>query len=105
MNPLSGDFKIGPAVGEILPSLTKETQKGGESGSVPFKDMLKGLVDQVDTLQKKADASIEGLVTGETTNVHNVMIKMEEAGIAFDLMMKVRDKLVEAYKEVSRMQA
>lgn len=91
--------------GELLPSLTEKQgfQKPDES-SVPFKDMLKGLVDQVDTLQKEADASIQGLATGETQNVHDVVLKMEEAGIAFDLMMKVRDKLLEAYQQVIKMQ-
>lgn len=87
-----------------------ETGLGGaagapKAGDVPFKDMLKGLVDKVDSLQKDADASIKGLVTGETTNVHDVTMKMEEAGIAFDLMMEIRNKLLEAYQQVMRMQS
>ena len=70
-----------------------------------FKDLLNGLVEKVDSLQKDADASISGLVNGESTNIHNVAIKMEEASVAFDLMMEVRNKLLEAYQEISRMQS
>ncbi|OGV68541.1 MAG: flagellar hook-basal body complex protein FliE [Lentisphaerae bacterium RIFOXYA12_FULL_48_11] len=76
-----------------------------KQAEVPFKDMLKGLVDKVDSLQKDADASIKGLVTGETTNLHDVKIKMEEAGVAFDLMMEIRNKLLDAYQQVMKMQS
>lgn len=104
MNPfdLNNQIRVG-GPGELKPTLSKPVEKGGEN-AIPFKDMLKGLVDQVDTLQKEADKSIEGLVTGETSNVHDVVVKLEEAGIAFDLMMKVRDKLMDAYQQVLRMQ-
>ncbi len=102
MDPLQNNMRVGLPEDALQPSLRKETQPA--DGAVPFKDMLKGLVDQVDSMQKAADVSIEGLVTGETKNVHDVVLKMEEAGVAFDLMMKVRDKLLEAYQQVMRMQ-
>ena len=75
---------------------------GAEESS--FKDMLQGIVSQVDTLQKDADASIRGLVNGETQNIHDVTVKMEEADVAFDLMMQVRNKLMEAYQELIKTQ-
>ena len=102
MDSLHNNMRIGLPEDALQPSLRKEAQPS--ESAVPFKDMLKGLVDQVDTMQKAADASVEGLVTGETKNVHDVVLKMEEAGVAFDLMMKVRDKLMEAYQQVMRMQ-
>ncbi len=72
-----------------------------ESGEPPakgadFQSLLRNLVDQVDTLQKDANTSIQGLVTGETGSVHDVTIKMTEAGLAFDLMMQIRNKLLDA---------
>ena len=80
--------------------------RGGTAvGGSDFQDLLHGLVDEVDSLQKNADASIEGLVTGETTDIHDVTIKMEEAGIAFDLMMEIRNKLLEAYQQIIKIQA
>lgn len=104
MNTIGNNFQIGGPGGNIVDPTRSGEQNQAES-AVPFKDMLKGLVEQVDSLQKQADASIEGLVTGETRNVHDVVLKLEEAGIAFELMMKVRDKLVDAYQQVMRMQS
>lgn len=93
-------------VGETLSSPVEKAPGGeGKPGEANFKDLLKGLVDQVNTLQKEADASIKGLATGETTNVHDVTVKMEEAGIAFDLMMEIRNKLVDAYQQIIKMQS
>jgi flagellar hook-basal body complex protein FliE len=89
------------------PELTPQLEKAApavNADDMSFKDLLKGLVDKVDSLQKDADASIKGLATGGTTDIHNVAIKMEEASVAFDLMMEVRNKLLEAYQEISKMQ-
>lgn len=97
-------FNISGA-GESLEAGLGRSGAASRTGDVQFKDMLKGLVDKVDSLQKDADASIKGLVTGETTNVHDVTMKMEEAGIAFELMMEIRNKLLEAYQQVMRMQS
>ncbi len=77
----------------------------GQAAGGGFQDVLRDLVQQVDTLQKSADESINGLATGATTNVHDVTIKMAEAGVAFDLMMQVRNKLLEAYQQIIKMQA
>ncbi len=76
-----------------------------QTADTGFQDMLSDMVKQVNTLQKSADASINGLATGATTNVHDVTIKMAEAGVAFDLMMQVRNKLLEAYQQIIKMQA
>ena len=103
MNPLGENLKIGIDQAGLEPSLNTDSAVR-ESGGVPFKDVLKNLVDKVDSLQKDADVSIQELVTGGTTDIHNVAIKMEEAGVAFDLMMEIRNKLLEAYQEISKMQ-
>ncbi len=101
---INTDFRIDGAGGEIAPYLKNNVPEKNDS-DVSFKDVLKGLVSQVDTLQKSADASIEGLVTGETTDIHDVTIKLEEAGVAFDLMMEVRNKLLDAYQQIIKIQS
>jgi flagellar hook-basal body complex protein FliE len=88
----------------LTPSLDKADSLLKPADGDSFKDVLKGLITQVDSLQKDADASIRGLVTGAPTDLHNVAIRMEEATVAFDLMMEIRNKLLEAYQEISRMQ-
>jgi flagellar hook-basal body complex protein FliE len=88
----------------LLPA-AQEMRGGLAAAGADFQDLLHGLVEEVDSLQKNADASIEGLVTGETTDIHDVTIKMEEASIAFDLMMEIRNKLLEAYQQIIKIQA
>ena len=84
----------------LKPSRASSTEPSAGS----FKDVLRSLVDEVDSLQKTADASIKGLATGETTDIHDVTVKMEEAGVAFELMMEIRNKLVDAYQQIMKMQ-
>ena len=105
MNFQQYDMAIHGAKGGFTQELPKAAPVGQAAAGAGFKDVLTDLVHQVDTLQKNADASINGLATGATTNVHDVTIKMAEAGVAFDLMMQVRNKLLDAYQQIIKMQA
>lgn len=77
--------------------------KGGPS-SETFGSVLGRMLTEVDSLQKRADQAAEGLATGKVSDVHDVMLAINEADLSFRLMLEVRNKLVEAYQEVSRMQ-
>ncbi len=105
MNFQDYDMAIRGAKGGLIPDLPAAAAKTGSGAEPGFQHMLTDLVNQVDALQKNADASINGLATGATTNVHDVTIKMAEAGVAFDLMMQVRNKLLDAYQQIIKMQA
>jgi flagellar hook-basal body complex protein FliE len=73
--------------------------------SVPsFKDTLKTFLTDVNKMQNHADRSIERMVAGEITDVHQVMLAVEEANLSFNLMMEIRTKMVDAYQELLRMQ-
>ena len=61
-------------------------------------------LNEVNRLQTEADQGVQRLLTGETNNVAEVFAASNKAGIAFDLLMEVRNKLVEAYQEILRMQ-
>lgn len=67
-----------------------------------FKDTLKNFVDDVNSMQKKADSSIKKMMSGEITDVHQVMSSAEEAKTAFNMMMEIRNKVMDAYQEVMR---
>jgi flagellar hook-basal body complex protein FliE len=104
MTEIGNNLKL-RALGDDLALTSKPSASAASAGSAgSFQDVLKSLVDEVDTLQKSADASIKGLATGQTTDVHDVTVKMEEAGVAFELMMEIRNKLVDAYQQILRMQ-
>ncbi len=69
-----------------------------------FSDTLADAIDQVDTSQKVADEHVEAFVAGEQENVHEVMISMNEAKLHFQLMTEVRNRMLETYQELMRMQ-
>ena len=61
------------------------------------------LVEEVNRLQGEANHAIEQLGTGETKNIHETMIALEKAEVSFKLMLEVRNKILDAYHEVMRM--
>ena len=67
-----------------------------------FIDILKDGIDKVNNLQKKADVEAQKLAVGEG-NVHEAMIAMEKADISFKTLVAVRNKVLEAYREMMRM--
>src|SRR5262245_26462484 len=94
-----------PTVGaptEIAPPNVGKTDGAAKGGS--FGDVLKQSLAEVNHLQEKSDAAITALASGEKASLHDTMIAMEQASISFKLMMQVRNKIVEAYQEVMRIQ-
>jgi flagellar hook-basal body complex protein FliE len=77
-------------------------QAGGDTKS--FADTLKEAVGEVNTLQKTADVKAQDLATGKTDNIQDVMMAAEKADIALRLMVNVRNKIIDAYNEVMKMQ-
>jgi len=69
-----------------------------------FQDTLKAAINQVEDMHSSAEQQMTELLKGDRGDVQNVMIAVEKADIAFQLMMQVRNKIVNAYQEISRMQ-
>ena len=67
-----------------------------------FKDTLNGFLKDVNEMQQKADVSIKKMIAGEITDVHQVMSSVEEANVAFNMMMEIRNKVMDAYQEIMR---
>jgi flagellar hook-basal body complex protein FliE len=81
-------------------------EKGTGSGSVVdgAGKFFKELVGKVNDLSQQSDQAIQGLATGENRNLHETMIAVEKASLSFQFMSQVRNKALEAYQEVMRMQ-
>ena len=77
-------------------------QPGDNEGK--FGSALKTAINQVEQMHSSAEQQVGDLLKGDRSDVHNVMIAVEKADVAFQLMMQVRNKIVSAYQEVSRMQ-
>lgn len=69
-----------------------------------FADTLKSAIDNVNQLQKSSDKAAQDLATGRTDNVADVMIAAEKADIALRVMVQVRNKIIDAYQEIMKMQ-
>lgn len=95
----AGPGAISPAELEGL-GATKTLQ----GPSQPFGTMLSQLVGDVATKQGAASEAVAGLLSGNHVALHQAMIAMEEASVSFQLMVEVRNKLMEAYQELMRMQ-
>jgi flagellar hook-basal body complex protein FliE len=96
MNPVG--LRILPAeVDFATPLKSSQTESG-------FGDVLQEAVRQVDDLQSNATMKVQELVAGQGGDVHTAMIAVEQADLTFQLMMQVRNKVVAAYQEISRMQ-
>ena len=76
----------------------------GEKDQKTFGDTLKDAINNVNALQKTSDAKMQDLATGKAKNIPDVMIAAEKADIALRLMVQVRNKIVEAYQEIMKMQ-
>jgi len=86
---------------QMRPAQPKGTA-AGETKS--FQETLAETVSEVQRLQNEADNTIKKLVAGEITDVAEAMVQVEKADVAFQTMMTVRSKVMEAYQEITRMQ-
>jgi flagellar hook-basal body complex protein FliE len=69
-----------------------------------FSEVLKDSLSEVNDLQIQANDAAQALVSGRGVALHDVMIQMKEAQVSFELVLAVRNKVIEAYQEVMRMQ-
>lgn len=69
-----------------------------------FGDLLKQAVEHVNSMQHQAGRLEDAVAQGESVNIHQAVIAGEKAGLSFRLMTQVRNKLVDAYEEIMRMQ-
>ena len=99
---MTGSSGIGPI---LPPPLDKGIPDGaGKIEDKNFRHLLQNSLNQISELNQKADSAIKKLATGEIEDVHQVMIAVKKADLAFKTMMQIRNKLIEAYKELMRMQ-
>ncbi len=87
-----------------MPGEARPTVETGGAPRESFSDLMKSFAADVNDLQFEAGHAIDMLATGEAADVHQVMVAVEQAGIALDLMLEIRNKLMEGYQELIRMQ-
>ena len=95
--PFSELEKLSPG---ILPSSVDAARPAPGA----FEQVIGGLVNDVSARQAVAGEAVNGLLSGQNVSLHQTMIAMEEASISFQLMVEVRNKMLESYQELMRMQ-
>lgn len=91
--------QILPQTRPLAPAKTPELEEGKN-----FMDFLVQAGREVNRKQMESDRAVEQLQSGQAKNLHEVMIAMEEADISMRLMVQMRNKMVESYQEIMRMQ-
>jgi len=99
-NPISGI----PGGGANFGVGSNWSQSGESPAGSDFVQTLQDAMSQVGSLQSEADTRVNQLLTGNGQDVHSAMIAVEKASLAFEMMVQVRNKIVQAYQQVSSMQ-
>jgi flagellar hook-basal body complex protein FliE len=84
------------------PAATQPAAGTQSSGS--FSNVLSDMVGDVNAQQNAASDAVNGLLSGKNVSLHQAMISMEEASVSFQMMVEVRNKLLDSYQELMRMQ-
>lgn len=93
---------LGPVSGASKPGAGAGSQ--GQEGGVAFGDLLKQALQEVNQASTQSEEEARNLMTGEGADMHTAMLAVQKADLSFQMMMAVRSKLIDAYREVMRMQ-
>ena len=98
-----------PGPGQLQPRLIGDPEGDGpnragrgEATSLSFDDALNGALDEMRSLQLDSKSKYEALARGENVEVHDLMIAMGKSEVAFNLLLEVRNKLLDAWQILSR---
>jgi len=98
---LRGRLTAGAATASAATGVSSDGQTDLVSA---FGGVLEQALDTVNDMQTRADRLTEKLAAGEVRDIHQVMIAVEQVNIALQLTMQVRNKVIESYQEIMRMQ-
>jgi flagellar hook-basal body complex protein FliE len=98
------NFTISPIPNVTAPDLSSLQNNGAASGEDSFSSVLSNAVHSVDQLHTSAASQVSNLLHGGGADLNEVMVAVEKADVAFQLMMQVRNKIVNAYQDIEKMQ-
>jgi flagellar hook-basal body complex protein FliE len=75
-----------------------------KAGTLTFSDAISNLLKDVNAQQLAADNAVQQMITGQADSVHDVVLSVAKADLAFRLVLEIRNRLMDSYQEVMRMQ-
>jgi len=97
------DIALTPPVGNLT-AFPDVSRPPSEKAGTNFGELLQSALDRVGTMQSEADRAVEDLTLGRPADIHSTMIAVEKAGIAMELALQIRNKLLNAYETLMRQQ-
>ena len=95
------------SVNRLVPGLIEQSKTSSSANTAEsdgnFTDLLTNFVNSVNDSQHEAVQAQNALMNGEPVELHDVMIKAEEAGLAMDLLLEIRNKLLDAFDSIMKM--
>jgi len=98
------DISLSGIQGAYIPEPASLQIGSGNAGDTSFSDVLKTAVSSVNQANDTAAAQVTNLLEGGGADMNSVMVAVEKADVAFQLMMQVRNKIVGAYQDIEKMQ-
>ena len=95
---------MSPGLDLTSPGAASSSGSASSSGAASFSNVLGGLIQEVSDKQAAAGDAVTGLLGGKNVSLHQTMISIEEASVSFQLMVEVRNRLLDSYQELMRMQ-
>ena len=91
-------------VAQIGSKLINNDNKVTEQSNSNFSDIFKQAIDSVNQSQVSSDNMVQSFIKGEDVAMHDVMLSVQEAQMSMQLLLEVRNKFVEAYQEINKVQ-
>ena len=92
------------SITDSISSLSSNSNKVAQNSDKSFQNMLKDAITEVNDEQVQGYNAMEGIATGKVTNLQQAVQKIEEAELSMKLALEVKNKAINAYKEIMRMQ-
>ena len=103
VDTLFNNLVNGPSQTGLTSGMNNQTSEE-TNGLSSFSGMLENAMSSLNEQQVVADQGVQDLITGNTDNLHNVMIQTSEAQLSLELALQLRNKGLEAYNEIKNMQ-
>jgi len=91
-----------PSTAELLKQ--KDSLQEGSTGGANFADSLKSAINEVNDIQQESEEAIADLATGQVKDLHQAALAIGKAETSMKLMLEIRNKALNAYKEIGRTQ-